>query len=64
MDDIPGRMIGGQIGELSFNKADSIFSVTQESILSSTLSDTIINSFDSGTSMNLNLTFNIPMDTS
>ena len=62
VDDIPGRMIGGQIGDLCFNKADSIFSISQASISSSVLSDTIINSYDSGTSMTLNLSFNVPMD--
>lgn len=62
VDDIPGRMIGGQIGDLCFNKADSIFSISQASISFSTLSDTIINSYDSGTSMTLNLSFNVPMD--
>ena len=64
VDDIPGRMIGEQIGEMCFSKADSIFSVTLASLASSTISDTIINSYDAGTSVNLNLTFNIPMDTS
>lgn len=64
IDDIPGRIIGGQIGEMCFNKADSIFSVTLASLASSTITDTIINSYDAGTSVNLNLIFNIPMDTS
>ena len=64
IDDIPGRIIGGQVGEICFNKADSIFSVTQPALVSSISSDTIINSFDAGSSIDIDLTFNVPMDSS
>ena len=64
IDDIPGRMIGGQVGEICFNKADSIFSNSQPALVSSIISDTIINSFDSGSSFGIDLTFNVPMDSS
>ena len=64
IDDIPGRIIGGQVGEICFNKADSIFSVTQPALVSSISSDTIINSFDAGSNIGIDLTFNVPMDSS
>ena len=64
IDDIPGRIIGAQVGEICFNKADSIFSVSQPALVYSSISDTIINSFDTGSSIGINLTFNVPMDSS
>jgi len=64
IDDIPGRMIGGQVGVMCFNKADSIFSIAQPSFTSVSISDTVINSYDSGTTVDLDISFNIPMDIS
>lgn len=62
IDDIPGRMIGEQIGAMCFNRADSIFSLTNETFTSVSISDTIINSYDAGSTINLDLSFNTPMD--
>lgn len=64
IDDIPGRMIGNEIGEICFAKADSIFSISNPSMIAAIISDTIINSYDIGSTVYLNCFFNTPMDTS
>lgn len=64
IDDIPGRMIGEQVGQIAFNKADSIFDQQCPAIVNATITDTIINIADIGSQFDLQLTFNVSMDTS
>ena len=63
IDDIPGRMMGSHIGEICFSKADSIFTISKPSMVAAIISDTIINSYDIGSTVHLDCFFNTPMDT-
>ena len=63
IDDIPGRYIGTVIGQNGFDKADSLFSISNPSLISTSISDTIINSFDFGEIITLDCHFNRGMNT-
>ena len=64
VDDIPGRYIGTTIGETCFEKADSIFAIEKPALISAYISDTVINSFDIGDTIALEVNFSLAMDTS
>ena len=64
VDDIPGRLIGEQVGMVAFNKADSIFSIQNPALISVTINDSIINLSDIGAQFSMSFLFNVPMDTS
>lgn len=64
IDDIPGRMIGDVVGEICFLKADSIFSNELQSMISANISDTVINIYDIGSSIDLDIELNTPMNIS
>ena len=63
IDDIPGRYIGNVVGQNGFDKADSLFSISNPSLISTSISDTIINSFDFGETITLDCHFNRGMNT-
>tara|TARA_B100001287_G_scaffold214719_1_gene183586 strand:+ start:201 stop:4079 length:3879 start_codon:yes stop_codon:yes gene_type:complete len=63
IDDIPGRYIGSTIGETCFEKADSIFAIDRPALVSAFISDTVINSFEIGSTVELECNFSIAMDT-
>ena len=63
VDDIPGRYIGSTIGETGFEKADSIFAIDRPALISAIISDTIINSYEFGDTIELECNFNVAMDT-
>lgn len=63
VDDIPGRYIGSTIGETGFEKADSIFAIDLPALISAYISDTIINTYDIGDTIELECNFNFAMDT-
>ena len=63
IDDIPGRYIGTVIGQNGFDKADSLFSISNPSLIATSISDTIINSFDFGETITLDCHFNRGMNT-
>lgn len=63
IDDIPGRMIGEQVGIYAFDLADSIYSVDFPALIHASISDSIINITDIGNSFVVSLTFNVEMDT-
>lgn len=63
IDDIPGRMIGEQVGVYAFNLADSIFSLESPALIHASISDSIINLNDIGNSFVVSLSFNVEMDT-
>ena len=64
IDDIPGRYIGSTIGETCFEKADSIFTIDRPALISAFISDTVINSFEIGDTVELECNFSLEMDTS
>ncbi|MDG1735415.1 MAG: T9SS type A sorting domain-containing protein [Crocinitomicaceae bacterium] len=64
IDDIPGRNIGTLIGQNGFQKADSLFAISNPSLIATSISDTIINSFDFGQTIALDCYFNRNMNTS
>ena len=63
IDDIPGRNIGTLIGQNGFQKADSLFAISNPSLIATSISDTIINSFDFGQTIALDCYFNRNMKT-
>lgn len=64
VDDIPGRMIGQDVGQIGFDKADSLFSIDIPGIVVATISDSIISEIDELNVFTVEFTFNTPMDTS
>lgn len=64
VDDIPGRMIGQSVGQMAYNKADSLFSIDLPGILEATISDSIISETDELSVFSVEFTFNTPMDIS
>lgn len=64
VDDMAGRFIGEQLGNLAFTKADSIFTISKPAIIEFSASDTMINRSDIGSQFTIDLLFNVPMDTS
>ena len=63
IDDIPGRMIGEQVGVYAFDLADSIYSFDFPALIHASISDSIINIADIGNTFVVSLAFNIEMDT-
>ena len=64
IDDIPGRMIGEQVGIYAFDLADSIFNLEYPALIHASVSDSIISISDIGNTFVVSLTFNEEMDTS
>ena len=64
IDDIPGRLIGEQVGLLAFDFADSIYAYDYPALIQASVSDSILNISDIGTQFTMDFTFNVPMDTS
>ncbi len=64
VDDIPGRRIGEVVGLMAFDKADSLFSIQNPALIDVSLTDSIINILDIGNNLIVEMTFNVPMDTS
>ena len=64
IDDIPGRMIGEQVGITAFNLADSIFASENSALISIIVSDSVITIADIGSQLTMDFEFNLPMDTS
>ena len=63
IDDIPGRMIGEQVGVYAFDLADSIYSFEFPALIHASISDSIINIADMGNTFVVSLAFNVEMDT-
>ena len=61
IDDIPGRMIGEQVGITAFNLADSIFAFEHPALSASSISDSLINIADIGSQFTMDFEFNMPM---
>ena len=64
IDDIPGRLIGEEIGSLAFNKANALYNVEYPALISASVSDSIVSITDIGSQITMLFTFNKPMDTS
>ena len=63
-DDIPGRLIGMELGPLCYSKADDLFNITKPGLVSWTWQDTLVNLADVGQIKQLIFEFNSPMDIS
>lgn len=63
-DDIPGRLIGMELGPLCYSKADDLFNVTKPALISWDWQDTLVNLADVGQNKQLIFEFNSPMDIS
>lgn len=63
-DDIPGRLIGMELGPLCYSKADDLFNVTKPALISWNWQDTLVNLAEVGQNKQLIFEFNSPMDIS
>ncbi len=61
-DDIPGRMIGMELGPLCFNKADTLFNSIKPALIGFNWQDTLLNLNDVGQLKSLVFEFNQPMN--
>lgn len=64
IDDIPGRLIGMELGPQAFNYANSIFDIDRPGVVSIAMTQTSINIDDIGTEFSALITFSRDMDTS
>ena len=64
IDDIPGRIIGEEIGSLAFIKADALFDIDNPALISASVSDSVLSIADIGSQFSMYFTFNVPMDSS
>lgn len=64
IDDIPGRLIGKEIGEMSVAAAQLVVELELPAIASITVTDTLVNCADNTSAFNVDIHFNKPMDIS
>jgi len=62
IDDIPGRLIGKEIGEMSVAAAQLVVELELPAIASITTTDTLVNCADNTFTFNVDVQFNQPMD--
>ncbi len=63
VDDIPGRLIGQELGPLAFNKANDLYNVERPLIASVFSEKTVINIDDIGTTFSATVTYDRAMNT-
>ncbi len=63
IDDIPGRLIGEEVGALAFDYADSIYDQNCPALIETIISDSVLNISDIGSQFTMSFQFNVAMDT-